>query len=462
MSNRYKSCLSVNHLLSSIRTILTNAKDVCCRPTAPNQLLFLLVRHFHIQVEGTTDILHKSLLLREWCSPDEADKAFGALGSLMSQNLAGKNCFIILHWITAHNPEIKQQFYRLIKEWIGTKKATRVIILGPTRELKDWFHPKDRQFFEIAQFDEHSSPLQNNHHHGQLDRCATDTTSIALMLNKESMLLDPIDWPALKCDLQEWADHEQLALSIPDWTNKLFLERATHNHSARLQPPSQLASSSVYHFFDAHSPKRSEEKHMIDCGVPADLARLIDRENHHDKFLSTLGILPNQLRSLLQQSGAGAECEKAWIDISHTLFWAGYNIWKKRKKLVQSFWNKIAPEEWKKVQQKGKQSNKNTGKKRKRYNPSQCLDPFHFSSKIHDFTKQLPTRCPCSEYHRPIKHKSRDIRSFLTSFTSIKAPVIKNDLIHQEITNTKIHNRKRFYTQADRIRDQHDSGKRKK
>ena len=135
---------------------------------------------------------------------------------------------------------------------------------------------------------------------------------------------------------------------------------------------------------------------------------------------------------------------------------------KREKKLVQSFWNKIAPEEWKKVQQKGKQSNKNTGKKRKRYNPSQCLDPFHFSSKIHDFTKQLPTRCPCSEYHRPTKHKSRDIRTFLTSFTSIKAPVIKNDLIHQEITNTKIHNRKRFYTQADRIRDQHDRGKRKK
>jgi hypothetical protein len=463
MTNRYKSCLSVHHLLSNIDTILANAKEVCCRPTAPHQLLSVLVRHFHIQMEGTTDVLRKSSLLREWCSPDESDKAFGALGSLMSQNLAGKNCFIILQWITAHNPAIKNQFYHLIKEWVGTKKATRLIILGPTRELKDWFHPKDRQFFEIAQFNEHSSPLQNNYHHHQLDHCALDTTSVALVLNKESMLLDPIDWPALKRDLQEWADHEQLALSILDWTNKLFLERAPPSHYARVQPASQIrTASSVYHFFDAHSPKRSEEKHMIDCGVPADLARLIDRANHHEKFLSTLGILPNQLRSLLQQAGAGAECEKAWIDISHNLFWAGYNIWKKRKKLMQSFWNKIAPEEWKKAKQKVKQRNKNTGKKRKRCNPSQCLDPFHFLPKIHDFTKQLPTRCPCSKYHRSIKHKSRDIRTFLSSFTSIKAPAIKNDLIHQENTKTRIHNRKRFYTQADRIRDQHDRGKRKR
>ena len=270
------------------------------------------------------------------------------------------------------------------------------------------------------------------------------------------MLLDPINWSTLKCDLQEWADHEQLALSIPDWADKLFLERTTASHSARVHPTTLVTSPSVYHFFDARVPQRKEEKHMIDCGVPADLAWLIDGANHHDKFLSILGILPNQLRTLLRQSTV--ECEKAWIEISHTLFWAGYNIWKKRKKLVQAFWNKIAPEEWKKITKSN-----NNGKKRKRYNPSQCLDPFHFFPKAHDFTKQLPTKCPCSKYHRrSVKRKSRDIRTFLTRFPSLKAPILQNHPIPYELTNTRIGTIKKFYTQADYIRDQHDRGKRKK
>ena len=136
------------------------------------------------------------------------------------------------------------------------------------------------------------------------------------------------------------------------------------------------------------------------------------------------------------------------------------NIWKKRKKLTQTFWNKIAPEEWKKVLIR---KNSNTEKKKKRYNPSQCLDPFHFLPKVHDFTKQLPTKCPCSEYHRrSVKRKSTDIRTFLTKFPILKAPTVKNYSISSELLNTAKHTFKRFCTQADKIRDQHDRGKRKK
>ena len=78
--------------------------------------------------------------------------------------------------------------------------------------------------FEIAQY--HMIPQNRSH--------SADAMSIALVINKESMLLDPIDWPALKSGLQEWADDENWYMSIPDWTNKLFLERTVPNQSARV------------------------------------------------------------------------------------------------------------------------------------------------------------------------------------------------------------------------------------
>ena len=42
------------------------------------------------------------------------------------------------------------------------------------------------------------------------------------------------------------------------------------------------------------------------------------------------------------------KAEEAYTDISKTLFWSGYRIWKKRKLLNGIFWKRIAPEEWKK------------------------------------------------------------------------------------------------------------------
>ena len=172
-------------------------------------------------------------------------------------------------------------------------------------------------------------------------------TSLVLIMNKKSMVLDPIDWPRFKDEILEWAALLQLEITIPEWTNQLFLERSLPLRGTRVPvnlTPYDLGH--VYRFFNPFVPRRCEQKHMIDCGIPSDLAGLLDRANRHDRFLSTLGILPNQLRTILKRlTDHHAE---AWLDISKTLFWSGYAIWKRRQILVKKYWREIVPEEWKK------------------------------------------------------------------------------------------------------------------
>jgi len=260
-------------------------------------------------------------------------------------------------------------------------------------------------------------------------------------------MLDPFDWPALKKDFIHWANTVPLDLLIPEWTDKLFLERAFATHKARVRhlPPQD---GCVYRFFDPSFSPRKEETHLIDCGIPAQLARQIDRSNRHERGLSLLGVLPNKLKNILCTSID--KPEEAYTDISKTLFWAGYRIWKKRKLLNGIFWKKIAPEEWKK---KGKDKN-STRKKRKRnrgLNSENCRNPLHFFPKNFDFTKQRPNRCKCSEYHRPPKRTvTRDIRSFTNTFPTLQSALYKATCSSQ------------YRTHTDRIREHQDRLKRRK
>jgi hypothetical protein len=56
----------------------------------------------------------------------------------------------------------------------------------------------------------------------------------------------------------------------------------------------------------------------MDLGIPLDIARKINEINSHPRGLSLIGILPNQLRQLLKQSGQDAD--EAFNNISMELF----------------------------------------------------------------------------------------------------------------------------------------------
>ena len=128
--------------------------------------------------------------------------------------------------------------------------------------------------------------------------------------------------------------------------------------------------------------KTNETPHLLQAGVSNSEAKLIAQINKHKPELSALGILPNQLRTLLKGSSHADHAEEALADLRQTMFWKGFKLWKKRTALVAQFW-KECPQEWKSTKQTT--------------NTQQCLNMFHFCTKIKDLSKQKLTLCPCSK-----------------------------------------------------------------
>ena len=61
---------------------------------APN-FLILLLGLFSLNVEGSTNPLHRFAGFEQWHSLDPEDRVFGAAGNFFDSNLAGRNSFIL-------------------------------------------------------------------------------------------------------------------------------------------------------------------------------------------------------------------------------------------------------------------------------------------------------------------------------------------------------------------------------
>src|ERR1700709_457849 len=87
--------------------------------------------------------------------------------------------------------------------------------------------------------------------------------------------------------------------------------------------------------------------------------------------------MPNQFREILKASLEN--WEEAWNDMSKTLFWKGYSLWKKRKALVSKLWKSVLPDDWKKSSRK---------KSKKIVQESVCHDPFHYFKRQFEYCNQ--------------------------------------------------------------------------
>src|SRR6185503_15460888 len=178
---------------------------------------------------------------------------------------------------------------------IQSKRPTRILLVGPSnQEILS-----SPLFLEVA-----SSyvgiPLINPGDAQATQQRADCSFSITLAINKESMLIDPIDWSLLKHELGEWSLRFCPNLVITVHTDRLFTERTMRSHAPRATPSSLAQSQSVYQFFDPERPALSDINHLLSSGIPIDYAKLINKVDVHDRNLSLLGILPNQLRTLLK------------------------------------------------------------------------------------------------------------------------------------------------------------------
>ena len=136
-----------------------------------------------------------------------------------------------------------------------------------------------------------------------------------------------------------------------------------------------------------HTYNQGNRDEMVTQGIPSSMIQTLSRINKFNPLLCNLGILPNQLRHLM--NSANLESDEIFKELSITLFHLGYNVWKTRVKLNKNFWLNIAQEEWK--------PKKNT-KRRNREQIQQitCQNPFHFLPLHSNFSKERPTPCKCS------------------------------------------------------------------
>jgi hypothetical protein len=281
--------------------------------------------------------------------------------------------------------------------------------------------------------------------------------SLVLVANKESLLVDPINWVSLIDKLAAWSQ-EWISgkLVIPDRTDALFRERtplvhpsrALSNHGLRLS----LESPTMYSFFDAYAPTFTRKAKS--SGVPMSFAKLIDKINLHDKWLSILGILPNQLRTLLKEA-QHPEYDAICSDISVSLFLSGYRIWEKRQELAYRYWQDSAPENHETHIKRAKKIGLGI-----KETQSKCSNALHYMQRFLNLSNQRPRRCPCYSV-KAIEERSRtdrDIREFFvlpSSHERIQASYFSRIC-------PSVPQKENFMTKSDKIRSQHDRGKKRK
>jgi hypothetical protein len=296
---------------------------------------------------------------------------------------------------------------------------------------------QDRRILEIASLDDYFG----------------SKILLILAINKSSIMVDPISWPSLMSKLREAGERLDYKLKISDSTSSLFNERNLPRHAARVRRVREsIESSSLYAFFEPHTNWTCK----IPSAIPMKSARLLHRIHQFDQKLLLIGILPNQLRSLAKEHKMN-DVEESLGHLSDTLFWEGYELWKKRKLLVTKYWQTIAPKEW-----KAGFKEKKSRSKRKFY--ANCKNPFHYCERLHDLSKSRRTPCACSD----VKKKSRsvnlpDIRCFIQQYPKRISSVSE---IASMATVWAVSNMTSKIIEApsrdDLIRKQHDRGKRKR
>jgi hypothetical protein len=271
---------------------------------------------------------------------------------------------------------------------------------------------------------------------------ANEAFSIILALNQESLLIDPVQWESFKKELHLWGEKHCPELEISKLTDNLFNERIPLSHPPRASSTSSTPFQGVYQFFDPRTAPVAETNHLLSCGIPLEYAKIIHKINSHNRCLSMIGILPNQIRSLFPNK---EQRDHAFEELARELFWKGYSIWRRRTHLISNFWKKIAPIEWKKYSgKKNRKDNKviNEQKYKIEKKAYQCQNPFHFLTKHCNLSQKLPTPCSCSH----IWKKANQPR-----FLDLRRSIFRD--------NTTDANTDSYTTREDSVRGAHDRGK---
>ena len=391
----------------------------------------LLAKELSLSLEANTSSLGHSSIFIKWCSPFPVDKQFGSLGTFRDTELAGKNSIMVVNQDEKSDlPFTEVRDY--IDNCIKSCKPSRILLACPSPQTSSI---PNRTFITIASIPT-DFPLILSERTPLRQIRLMRPFSIILASNKESLVYDPINWHQLKRGLLDWGAMYCPSLFIPQETDNLFCERTPFHHSPRISMLPPLPNQDIYHFFDPEAPRVTETNFLMDLGIPLDIARKINKINSHPRGLSLIGILPNQLRQLLKQSGQ--DVDDAFNNISMELFWFGFTIWSQRNKCNDYFWKKIAPDEWKVSPTKTVGRPAKNKVELKQF-ADKCRNPFHFLKKRQNLSHIMPTPCGC---YKSVTHSANFV-----DISSFRIPVV---------SSLSLHDIDCYKTREDLIRGAHD------
>jgi hypothetical protein len=237
----------------------------------------ILVKYLRLSVEAQTSSLTHSPLFPEWCSDAQEDLLFGSLGTFADAALLGRNILLV-------SPPVDQKSLKpklaKIKKLVLSKSPARILFIGPPEQL---LLLTDCTTLEIAKIPIGFPFLSL---YNSVHRVAY-SISITLIVNKESMWTDPIDWSPFKNDLLHWSNLECSNLTIAQITDLMFRERLVPSHAPRSISASQRAeTSSTYQLLSPTPPRHENCDLMVRKGVPVHLAELIYKSNKHNPILT--------------------------------------------------------------------------------------------------------------------------------------------------------------------------------
>jgi hypothetical protein len=267
---------------------------------------------------------------------------------------------------------------------------------------------------------------------------------VLLAVNKESMLVDPIRWSVFTAKLRDWAEANRADCALDKNTDLKFRERRTPHHEARRLPMVNPEHPATFYPFFTPSALGNN---IFNSSIPSDTMKLFRKLEHHPPLPLLLGVLPNQLRTLLKKYEL-KDREQALDDLSMSIFWCGYRLWKKRKRLISLFYTNSAPDDW-------KNGYKESKSRKKRKSLKNCPSPFHYLERFCNLSGQRRTICICSDV-RVVEQRvdSMDIRHYL-GFSRTQHLVFdpSKQLVGKHIS---------ALTQCDLIMQSHDRVKKRK
>ena len=405
----------------------------------------MMIQVFTLYTQGLTDAWNFSPLFGEWTSANADDIPFGC--KLWSTENMHEGCNVFFFQPPDSTINF-QGLLRILARSLESKAPTRFVIIIPKQKTLP------TPFLEIASLSPRC-PLFSFEYSVARETLPCEMT-IVFGANKQSMATDPINWESFIHKIQDWSQNWPLGLlNIDPHTDALFRERSHLPHSPRTLSKHlyNLALNSIYtlNFYDIFAPKTPIS--TTPKSIPSRATELIRKANQHPCFLGVLGILPNQLRTLLKEFGYQNR-EEILLDISRTLFFAGFHLFTKKQEKNLEFWKNINPENKKIRIPKSKKSKLESVSLQ-----SKCTNLFHFLARHSNLSKQRPTKCPCRNVSSNTSNfKSQPITIFLHKF-----PKTTNDKgIPDPFHLFSSYRNDNFKTRTDAIMVQHDRLKRRK